>query len=199
MDRQTLTQAVTLLCAAFGRDSSDALFDAYAAALSDLPGPALLPACRDLLTREEWMPPPARVRRAVEQRVAEAALRDRPALPPGDVPGAQPHRDLVAALGLREADQGTWQALRQARPPLPPLFRRALFCPPEGDGPAAVIFPEPGDATRARSTAYRATHRLIAARVALACLRPGGLTVHYLDAPWLLAQLGAGDDPGRVA
>jgi len=99
------------------------------------------------MIEEGWAPPPGFLSRA--EREARRATRRRAAArggiaAQGDPPDAAESRDALARqLGVREADQGVWQALIGSPPGFPPFMRQALFCPPPaGTRTAAVIFPD---------------------------------------------------------
>jgi hypothetical protein len=107
-------------------------------------------------------------------------------------------RDRLAAIGLSEDDQALWARIVQAAPVLPPLFRAALFHAPQGDGPAAIIFPSRADCDRALGPAHAATRARIASR--LAASTPGGTTrertaspIRYLAYDDLLALMRGND------
>jgi hypothetical protein len=79
---------------------------------------------------------------------------------------ASARRDRLAALGLAEDDQTLWARIVQTAPVLPPLFRAALFHAPQGDAPAAIIFPSRADCDRALGPAHAATRARVASRLA---------------------------------
>ncbi len=80
----------------------------------------------------------------------------------------------------------------------PPLFRSALFHAPQGDGPAAVIFPTRADCDRALGPAHASTRARVASR--LAAIAPAApnrdraaIPIRYLVYDDLLALM-RGDD-----
>lgn len=79
---------------------------------------------------------------------------------------ATARQDRLAAIGLGEDDQLLWARIVQAAPVLPPLFRTALFHAPQGDGPAAIIFPSRADYDRALGPTHAATRARVASRLA---------------------------------
>lgn len=190
----TLKAGMSLLCDAFGRDRTDALLDAYYTVLAEYPDRHFLAACRALLAREAWMPPPALL---VEELLAlcppddseQLALAARNAAIAAD---QDARIARLAALGLTTQDQATWLRIAQSPPALPPLFRDALFYAPRpGVTPAVIIFADRGGRDRARNPEYETPRRSIAARVARMCGCPLA-RVAYVDYDELL-QFYAGD------
>ncbi|MFN8513952.1 MAG: hypothetical protein U0232_14295 [Thermomicrobiales bacterium] len=107
-------------------------------------------------------------------------------------------QNRLAAIGLGEDDQLLWARIVQAAPVLPPLFRTALFHAPQGDGPAAIIFPTRADCDRALGPTHAATRTRVASR--LAAVAPAApnhdraaIPIRYLVYDDLLALM-RGDD-----
>jgi hypothetical protein len=148
------------------------------------------------MIEEGWAPPPGFVPRA--EREARRAVRRGAAAGggtavQGDAPDTAESRDALARqLGVREIDQGVWQALIGSPPGLPPFMRQALFCPPPaGTRTAAVIFPDEQACARAEALSPAVKGRLamsIAARYRIPFVE-----VAFFTRTALLAQLGAGN------
>ncbi len=111
---------------------------------------------QDALHREERL----------RQDAAAAAARDRE------------YRERLAVVGLEADDQASWARLAHEAPPLPLLFRQALFYGSRGREPAALIFVAHADAERATSGAHRTSRAAVAARLARAHGRP--IAIQYL-------------------
>ena len=142
------------------------------------------------MIEEEWAPPPDFVPAATRAALAQAATeaREQRRHEGAAAAAAQAQREEEAraarqaaleAVGLTHAYQLTWQELARAEPSLPPVFGRALFYPPEGEGTAVLVFEDRNDHAVAQSVEYTATRAQIKRRVAERYRRPQ-VQLHYL-------------------
>lgn len=188
-DLAAVGMTVTVACrliATFGTAHVRHHLDVHAWECVEQPGRAhLTPGRLRRRIEEDWTPPPGystpaeraqrdagrerdtigREERA-RQESAENAARDRE------------RRERLGAVGLRVDDQVTWARLAHEAPPLPLLFRQALFYESCGSAPAALIFSAHADAERANGAAHRASRAATAAR--LARVHGRMIEVHYL-------------------
>ncbi len=147
---------------------------------------------------QDWAPPAGFVTAAARaaQEAAQTAGADeraaRQLARSREVAAAsEERRTTLAALGLSGSDQATWTRIVQTTPPLPTLFRDALFHAPRGDEAAAVIFRDRAALERATGPAHLQARSRVAARLTSLCGRPGA-TVHYLFYDDVLRLLGDG-------
>jgi hypothetical protein len=117
----------------------------------------------------------------------------RPAPEPSSVQLAR--QAALARIGATATDQVLWERLALDAPRLPPLFRNAIFHAPEGDAPAALIFPDEAARDRALSAAYTAERDRIARRVGAHYRRPEGRVLYltYDEVLDLLERASSGE------
>ena len=161
---------------------------------AETPGdPKLTPGRLRRQIEENWAAPAGFVPAAERAAAAEAAerqARERATLAAtaareAATDGAA-RQATLDALGLVGEDQALWARIAQSNPPLPSLFRAALFHAPREGEAAAVIFSERAALARATGPAHASSRARVAERVAELCGRPG-VPVHYLAYDDLLA------------
>ncbi len=166
------------------------------------------------MIEEDWAIPPgyvAATQRSMLVRSAIAAAWSGPDTPEGGasnerapvMPTEGQHeaalserQSALEAIGATSTDQVLWERLALDAPRLPPLFRGAIFHAPQGDEPAALVFPDRAACERAQSPAYAAERQRIARRIGGEFRRPWVRVLYlaYEEVLRLLTDASVGQD-----